>query len=71
MDKTTFVTKVVIVYTIINLMKLSSANENTVFVYNRIESCKPTEYYDRNYFFCRECDPQSNLMPSENGKNMK
>lgn len=44
------------------------ANENTVFLYNRIESCKSSEYYDVNYFMCRECDPQLNLMPSKNGK---
>lgn len=45
-----------------------NANENTVFLYNRFESCKPMEYYDENYFMCRECDPQSKLVPSKNGK---
>lgn len=44
------------------------ANENTVFLYNRIESCKPSEYYDVNYFMCRECEPELNLMPSKNGE---
>lgn len=44
------------------------ANENTVFLYNHIENCKSTEYYDVNYFLCRECDPQLNLLPSQNGK---
>lgn len=44
------------------------ANENTVFLYNGIDSCKSSEYYDVNYFVCRECDPQLNLMPSKNGK---
>lgn len=44
------------------------ANENTIFLYKRIESCKPSEYYDVNYFMCRECEPQLNLMPSKNGK---
>lgn len=46
------------------------ANENTVFLYNRIESCKSSEYYDVNYFMCRECDPEINLMPSRNGKSL-
>lgn len=45
------------------------ANENTVFLYNRIESCKSSEYYDVNYFMCRECEPELNLIPSKNGKN--
>lgn len=49
-------------------IKVISANENTVFLYNHIENCKSSEYYDVNYFVCRECDPQLNLMPSKNGK---
>ncbi|XP_055326927.1 meckelin [Sitodiplosis mosellana] len=48
-------------------IKPISANENTVFLYNHIEHCKSSEYYDVNYFMCRECDPQLNLMPSTNG----
>lgn len=53
---------------ILSHIQLTSANENTVFLYNRIENCKSSEYYDVNYFMCRECDPQLNLMPSKNGK---
>lgn len=51
-------------------VEIIQANENTVFVYNHIENCKPTDYYDVNYFLCRECDPQSNLVPSANGENI-
>lgn len=47
---------------------LINANENTVFLYNCMEHCKPSEYYDVNYFMCRECDSQLNLVPSENGE---
>lgn len=53
---------------IINPIKLICAEENTVFLYNRIENCKSSEYYDVNYFVCHECDAQSNLTPSKNGK---
>lgn len=56
------------IFCILQPIKLIHGNENTVFLYNRIEDCKSTEYYDVNYFMCRECDPQSNLMPSKNGK---
>lgn len=49
---------------------LVSANENTIFLYNHIENCKPSEYFDVNYFLCRECDPQLNLIPSTNGKKL-
>ncbi|XP_031629112.1 meckelin [Contarinia nasturtii] len=45
------------------------ANENTIFLYNNIENCKSSEYYDVNYFMCRECDPQLSLVPSKNGLN--
>lgn len=49
-------------------IEIINGNENTVFIYNHIESCKSSEYYDINYFLCRKCDPQSNLVPSDNGK---
>lgn len=51
-------------------IEYSVGNENTVFLYNHIESCKSTEYYDVNYFLCRECDPQLYLIPSEDGENI-
>lgn len=54
----------------IALITICSANENSVFLYNPIESCKSTEYYDVNYFACRECDPRLSLIPSENGKKL-
>lgn len=57
-------------YSPIKLVKLISADENTVFLYNHIENCKSSEYYDVNYFICRECDPQLNLIPSRNGKKL-
>lgn len=63
--------KIFAVLCILQSIQLSDGNENTVFIHNSIESCKATEYYDINYFLCRECDPQSNLVPSENGKKMK
>lgn len=53
---------------ILSPIQFTYANENTVFLYNRIENCKPSEYYDVNYFLCRECDPHLNLIPSKNGK---
>lgn len=45
-----------------------SGDESTVFINNRIENCKATEYFDVNFFVCRECDPQLNLTPSNDGK---
>lgn len=51
------------------LTTFCAANENSVFLYNRIETCKTSEYYDINYFVCRECDPQLNLVPAANGES--
>lgn len=68
MLKTVFLFLCVLDVFINSSIKFISANENTVFLYNHIENCKSSELYDVNYFVCRECDSQLNLMPSENGK---
>lgn len=60
-----------ILLVLVGLTAICSANENSVFLYNRIDLCKSTQYYDVNYFLCRECDAQLNLVPSQNGKNLK
>lgn len=60
-----FLTRFLIIILSIVLIR---GNENTVFIYNHIENCKLSDYYDVNYFLCRQCDPQSNLVPSANGK---
>lgn len=50
------------------LMPFVSADENSVFLYNHIENCKSSEYYDVNYFICRECDSHASLTPAKTGK---
>lgn len=55
-------------FIILTLIRLIGGNENTVFIYNHIDNCKLSDYYDVNYFLCRQCDSQLNLVPSANGK---
>lgn len=52
-----------------HLIQLNGVNgdDTQIVLFNRIENCKSTEYFDVNYFFCRLCDPKAYLMPSENG----
>ena len=45
-----------------------AADESNVFLFNSIEQCKATEYFDVNYFACKQCDESMNLMPSESGE---
>lgn len=49
-------------------MSQCAGDESTIFINNRIENCKSSEIFDVNFFACRECDPQLNLVPSKNGK---
>lgn len=44
------------------------ADDSHIVLYNEIDNCKSNEYFDANYFMCRLCDPQLNLVPSENGR---
>lgn len=44
------------------------ADDSHIVLYNEIDSCKSNEYFDANYFLCRLCDAQLNLVPSENGR---
>lgn len=60
---------ILVVFTIIDLIHLLFADDSNIILYNKIENCKPTEYFDVNYFLCRLCDLQLNLVPSENGMN--
>lgn len=62
-------TRFLLILSVSGSIKLICGNENTVFIYNHIENCKLSDYYDVNYFLCRQCDPQSNLEPSANGKD--
>lgn len=48
--------------------QLAVAEENKVFLYNRIEFCKANEYFDVNYFKCVPCDSNLYLVVADNCK---
>ncbi|XP_037038516.1 meckelin [Bradysia coprophila] len=45
--------------------QLAAAEENKIFLYNRIEFCKANEYFDVNYFKCVPCDSNLNLIVAD------
>lgn len=45
--------------------QLAVAEENKIFLYNRIEFCKANEYFDVNYFKCVPCDSNLNLIVAD------
>lgn len=53
-----------------DLARLSGVNgdDTQIVLFNRIDNCKATEYFDVNYFTCRLCDPQLYLEPSQSGQ---
>lgn len=44
------------------------ANNNNKFFYNINKNCPPNYYFDVDYFKCRLCDQNFNLMASKNSK---
>lgn len=50
--------------------QLTIAEENKIFLYNRIEFCKANEYFDINYFKCVLCDSNLNLAVSNDCKSV-
>lgn len=49
--------------------QLAIAEENKIFLYNRIEFCKANEYFDINYFKCVSCDSNLNLIVADDCKS--
>lgn len=45
-----------------------SADENSLFLYNDIENCKNSEYFDIDLLKCKLCDTNLNLIPSNDSK---
>lgn len=43
-------------------------NNNNKFFYNHLKNCKDKYYFDFNYFKCRLCDENFNLIVAENSK---
>lgn len=41
------------------------ANNNNKFLFNTRQNCQPNYYFDVDYFRCRLCDPNFNLMATE------
>lgn len=62
------VTAAIILLAITLIASNGRADDSHIVLYNEINSCKSNEYFDGNYFLCRLCDPQLNLVPSENGR---
>ncbi|GAB0088742.1 Meckelin [Sergentomyia squamirostris] len=46
-------------------INIVTAEENTVFLYRSVESCKKDEYFDVNYLKCKKCESELNLVPSK------
>lgn len=44
------------------------ANNNNKFLFNRRKNCQLNNYYDVDYFKCRLCDPNFNLIATETRK---
>lgn len=55
----------VILFILASLNRLAVAEENKIFLYNRIEFCKPNELFDVNFFKCVPCDSNLNLMVAD------
>lgn len=47
-----------------------NGDDSNIVLFNKIDNCKSSEYFDVNYFACRLCDPQMGLIPAKNGKFM-
>lgn len=41
------------------------ANNNNKFFYNSRKNCQPNYYFDVDYFKCRLCDPNFNLVATQ------
>lgn len=49
----------------------ATAEDSNIFLYNTIDHCKKTEYFDVNYFKCKSCDAALLLKPAEDSKKKK